>query len=128
MFHTGEPPAVAPATPGPIRLAVSRTRPPACVDELVARLDATLVPMGSAGAKTAAIIRGIVDVYAHSGGQYEWDSCAPVAVASAAGLHVSRIDGSPLQYNAPNPYLPDLLIARPEVAAPVLDALREFEG
>jgi len=128
VFHTGEPPAVAPATPGPIRLAVSRTRPPACVDELVARLDATLVPMGSAGAKTAAIIRGIVDVYAHSGGQYEWDSCAPVAVASAAGLHVSRIDGSPLQYNAPNPYLPDLLIARPEVAAPVLDALREFEG
>ena len=124
MLHTGNPPAVAAALPGPIRVAVSRTRPPACVDQLVASLDATLVPMGSAGAKAMAIIRGGIDIYAHSGGQYEWDSCAPVAVAAAAGLHVSRLDGSPLRYNQPDPYLPDLLICRSELAGLVFDALR----
>ncbi|WP_436790200.1 3'(2'),5'-bisphosphate nucleotidase CysQ [Yinghuangia sp. YIM S10712] len=125
VLHTGEPPILAPAVPGPIRLAVSRTRPPACVDQLVRRLDAALVPMGSAGAKAMAVVRGDVDVYAHSGGQYEWDSCAPVAVAAAAGLHTSRLDGSPLRYNQPNPYLPDLLICRPELTDAVLDALRD---
>jgi 3'(2'), 5'-bisphosphate nucleotidase len=80
--------------------------------------------MGSAGAKAMAVIRGDVDVYAHSGGQYEWDSCAPVAVAAAAGLHVSRIDGTDLRYNQPDPYLPDLLVCRPELAPTVLEALR----
>jgi 3'(2'), 5'-bisphosphate nucleotidase len=72
-----------------------------------------------------AVVRGIADVYAHSGGQYEWDSCAPVAVAAAAGLHVSRLDGSPLIYNRPDPYLPDLLICRPELAELALKALSE---
>jgi 3'(2'), 5'-bisphosphate nucleotidase len=124
VLHTGEPPAVAPAAPGPTRLAVSRTRPPACVGHLLARLNAALVPMGSAGAKAMAVIRGEVDVYAHSGGQYERDSCVPVAVAAAAGLHVSRLDGSPLRYNEPDPYLLDLLVCRPELAGVVLDALR----
>ncbi len=124
VYGTGTPPEVPPSIGGPVRLAVSRTRPPACVDTLVARLGARLVPMGSAGAKAMAIIRGDVDIYAHSGGQYEWDSCAPVAVAASAGLHVSRLDGSPLRYNAPNPYLPDLLICRPELAGAVIDALR----
>ncbi|HVV14703.1 3'(2'),5'-bisphosphate nucleotidase CysQ [Amycolatopsis sp.] len=123
VLHTGEPPVVPPRAPGPIRLAVSRTRPPAAVARLVERLDAMLVPMGSAGAKAMAVVRGEVDVYAHSGGQYEWDSCAPVAVAASAGLHVSRLDGSPLRYNQADPYLPDLLICRPEFAAAVLDAL-----
>jgi 3'(2'), 5'-bisphosphate nucleotidase len=123
VLSTGLPPVVAPPVDGPIRLAVSRTRPPACVDQLLNRLDAALVPMGSAGAKAMAVIRGDVDVYAHSGGQYEWDSCAPVAVAQSAGLHVSRLDGSPLRYNEPNPYLPDLLICRPQLAGPVHDAL-----
>ncbi|MCK9905016.1 3'(2'),5'-bisphosphate nucleotidase CysQ [Parafrankia colletiae] len=125
VLHTGQPPALVPPAPGPIRLAVSRTRPPACVDRLLARLNATLVPMGSAGAKAMAVVRGQVDVYAHSGGQYEWDSAAPVAVAAAAGLHVSRLDGAPLRYNQPNPYLPDLLICRPELTDTVLAALRE---
>jgi 3'(2'), 5'-bisphosphate nucleotidase len=124
VLHTGEPPAVAPAVGGPPRLAVSRTRPPECTQLLVDRLDATLVEMGSAGAKAMAVVRGQVDVYAHSGGQYEWDSCAPVAVAAAAGLHVSRLDGSPLLYNQPDPYLPDLLICRPELVEDVLAALR----
>ena len=86
-------------------------------------LGAELVAMGSAGAKAMAVVLGHADIYAHSGGQYEWDSCAPVAVAKAAGLHVSRIDGSELRYNQPDPYLPDLLICRPELAAEVLRAL-----
>ncbi|MCU1379439.1 MAG: inositol monophosphatase [Acidimicrobiales bacterium] len=123
VLHTGTPPTLAPAAGGPPRLAVSRTRPPECTQLLVERLGATLVEMGSAGAKAMAVIRGDVDVYAHSGGQYEWDSCAPVAVAAAAGLHVSRLDGTTLRYNQPNPYLPDLLICRPELAASVLEAL-----
>ncbi|MBL7489082.1 3'(2'),5'-bisphosphate nucleotidase CysQ [Frankia sp. AgB1.9] len=126
VLHTGEPPALAPPSTGPVRLAVSRTRPPACVGQLVTQLNATLVPMGSAGAKAMAVVRGQVDIYAHSGGQYEWDSCAPVAVAAAAGLHVSRLDGSPLRYNQPNPYLPDLLICRPELAGATLNALRDL--
>jgi 3'(2'), 5'-bisphosphate nucleotidase len=123
-LSTGTPPAVTAAVGGPPRLAVSRTRPPECTQLLVDKLGATLVEMGSAGAKAMAVVRGQVDVYAHSGGQYEWDSCAPVAVAAAAGLHVSRLDGSPLRYNSENPYLPDLLICRPELVDDVLGALR----
>jgi 3'(2'), 5'-bisphosphate nucleotidase len=80
--------------------------------------------MGSAGAKSMAVVRGEADIYAHTGGQYEWDSCAPAAVAVAAGLHASRLDGSPLRYNAQNPYLPDLLICRPELAERAIAALR----
>ncbi|WP_153409352.1 3'(2'),5'-bisphosphate nucleotidase CysQ [Nocardia macrotermitis] len=124
VLHTGEPPALPPPADGPIRLVVSRSRPPACVDLLVKHLDATTLPMGSAGAKAMAVVRGEADIYAHSGGQYEWDSCAPVAVAAAAGLHVSRLDGSPLRYNRPDPYLPDLLICRPELADAALEVLR----
>ena len=123
VLSTAAPPTVAPPVDGPPRIAVSRTRPPAWTDALVDALGASLVPMGSAGAKAMAVVRGEVDVYAHSGGQYEWDSCAPVAVAASAGLHVSRLDGSPLRYNAPDPYLPDLLICRPELADLVLEAL-----
>jgi 3'(2'), 5'-bisphosphate nucleotidase len=107
-----------------MRLAVSRTRPPAAAELLARVLDAELVPMGSAGAKAMAVVLGDVDVYAHSGGQYEWDSAAPVAVAQAAGLHCSRLDGAPLRYNQPNPWLPDLLICRPELAERVITALR----
>jgi 3'(2'), 5'-bisphosphate nucleotidase len=117
---------LAPPVDGPVRLVVSRTRPPAAATFLAERLGAELVEMGSAGAKAMAVLRGDCDVYVHSGGQYEWDSCAPVAVALAAGCHCSRIDGSPLVYNNENPYLPDLLICRPEWAGPVLEALGEF--
>ena len=118
----GEVPVVPPAPDGPPRLVVSRSRPPACVPAIQRALGAELVEMGSAGAKAMAVVRGEVDVYAHSGGQYEWDSAAPVVVAAAAGLHTSRLDGSPLVYNQPNPYLPDLLICRPELAAAVIEA------
>lgn len=105
---------------GPPRVVVSRTRPPAVALAVREALDGTLVEMGSAGAKVAAVIRGIADVYVHAGGQYEWDSAAPVAVARAAGLHTSRIDGSRLVYNSADPTLPDLIVCRPELADRVL--------
>jgi 3'(2'), 5'-bisphosphate nucleotidase len=106
------------------RILVSRTRPTPLAELLAERLDGELVPMGSAGAKAMAVVLGEAEIYAHSGGQYEWDSAAPVAVAAAAGLHVSRLDGSPLAYNQPNPYLPDLLVCRPELAERVVDVVR----
>jgi 3'(2'), 5'-bisphosphate nucleotidase len=108
------------AAPEQLRMLVSRTRPAHEAVAVAERLGATLVPMGSAGAKAMAVVRNEADIYLHSGGQYEWDSCAPVAVARAAGLHVSRIDGAPLIYNRENPYLPDLLICRPAQAAEIL--------
>lgn len=114
---------IVPATNGRPRLVVSRTRPTELASALAESLAAELVPMGSAGAKAMAVVLGEADVYAHSGGQYEWDSAAPVAVAAGAGLHVSRLDGSPLRYNQANPWLPDLLICRPELAGPVLAAV-----
>jgi 3'(2'), 5'-bisphosphate nucleotidase len=120
---TSPAPTMAPPSGGPPRVIVSRTRPPASALALAEGLDGELVEMGSAGAKAMAVLLGEADVYAHSGGQYEWDSAAPVAVAAAAGLHVSRIDGSPLRYNNPDPYLPDLLICRPELADSVLGVL-----
>jgi 3'(2'), 5'-bisphosphate nucleotidase len=123
-LSTAEPPVVPPRADGPPRLIVSRSRPPAAATIVARALGAELLAMGSAGAKAMAVVLGEADIYAHSGGQYEWDSCAPVAVAAAAGLHVSRIDGSPLRYNQPDPYLPDLLICRPEFADEVLAALR----
>ncbi len=103
-------------TGGPPRVIVSRTRRPPAAQMLARELGAQYIELGSAGAKAMAVVRGQADIYAHSGGQYEWDSCAPVAVAQAAGLHCSRLDGSPMLYNNPDPYLPDLLICRPEWA------------
>jgi 3'(2'), 5'-bisphosphate nucleotidase len=110
--------------PSAPRVLVSRSRPPAAATAIADALGGQLVPLGSAGAKAMAVVLGEADVYAHSGGQYEWDSCAPVAVAEAAGLHVSRLDGSPLRYNNPDPYLPDLLICRKELADAVIEAAR----
>jgi 3'(2'), 5'-bisphosphate nucleotidase len=101
---------------GPVRVVVSRSRPPAEATLIAEALGGELVTLGSAGAKAMAVVLGEAEVYAHSGGQHEWDSAAPVAVARAAGMHASRLDGSPLAYNRPDPYLPDLLICRPELA------------
>jgi 3'(2'), 5'-bisphosphate nucleotidase len=113
-------PAPPPTYSGEPRIVVSRTRPPAVALQVRDQLNGTLVEMGSAGAKVAAVIQGLADIYVHAGGQYEWDSAAPVAVARAAGLHTSRIDGSPLEYNRADPLLPDLLVCRPEYADAVL--------
>jgi 3'(2'), 5'-bisphosphate nucleotidase len=104
-------------------LLVSDSRPPAWAGALAERIGATLAPMGSAGAKAMAVVRGDAAAYVHAGGQWEWDSAAPVGVALAAGLHASRVDGSPLTYNNAHPYLPDLVICRPELADPILAAV-----
>jgi 3'(2'), 5'-bisphosphate nucleotidase len=107
----------------PPRLAVSRTRPGWSAGLVRQALSAELVPLGSAGFKALAVVRGSAEIYAHSGGQYEWDSAAPVAVALAHGFHASRLDGTPLAYNNADPYLPDLLIAHPDWARPALQAV-----
>jgi 3'(2'), 5'-bisphosphate nucleotidase len=122
---TDEPPRVPESRGGKWRATVSRSRPDADVLAALRSLGADVVAWGSAGFKAAAVIRGDVDAYVHAGGQYEWDSAAPVAVARAAGLHASRLDGSPLMYNAANPYLPDLVVCRPELAHELLAALHD---
>ncbi len=106
-----------------LRVVVSRTRPPVFLHRLADVIDVTLIPLGSAGAKAAAVLRGEADAYVHSGGQHEWDSAAPVAVARAAGLHASRLDGSALAYNQPDPVLPDILICPVGLAGALLDAI-----
>lgn len=116
-------PAGRPAAATPPRLAVSRTRPGWSARLVQQALSAEPVPLGSAGFKALAVVRGEADIYAHSGGQYEWDSAAPAAVALAYGLHASRLDGTPLAYNNASPYLPDLLIAHPDWARPALQAV-----
>ena len=113
-------PAPLAATAATPRMVVSRTRPAAEAVAVADAIGARLVPMGSAGAKAMAVVRGEAEIYLHTGGQYEWDSAAPVAVALAHGLHASRIDGSPLVYNQADTYMPDLLICRPEYAERVL--------
>lgn len=120
---TDPPPPPRPAYDGEPRILVSRSRPPFQARLIQESLGGRLVPMGSAGAKAMAVVLGEADVYAHAGGQYEWDNAAPAAVAEAAGLHVSRLDGSPLRYNRPDPWLPDLLICRPDLADDVLESL-----
>lgn len=115
---------VPPASDGPPRMVVSRSRPPAWTDDVAGALGAEVLAMGSAGAKVMAIVQGIAEIYVHAGGQFEWDSAAPVAVARAAGLHTSRIDGSPLRYNCRDLLLPDLVVCRPELADAVLAAVR----
>lgn len=107
----------------PVRILISDSRPPSFVDALAAELGTELEPMGSAGAKAMAVVRGEADAYVHAGGQYEWDSAAPVGVALAAGLHASRLDGTALAYNQRNPYLPDLVICRPDAAERFLAVL-----
>ncbi|MCP2638115.1 3'(2'),5'-bisphosphate nucleotidase CysQ [Microbacterium sp. HD4P20] len=108
-----------------LRIAVSRSRPPALVESVAESLGAELVPMGSAGVKVCATVRGEVDLYVHGGGQFEWDSAAPIAIARSAGFHTSRLDGSAMLYNQPNPYLPDLVVCAPELAPRVLAAIAD---
>ncbi|MET7670842.1 inositol monophosphatase family protein [Micromonospora luteifusca] len=135
VLGTDYPPAYPPMTveaaaagERKIRLAASRSRPPVFLTDLAEDVGAHLVPMGSAGAKIAAVVTGEVDAYIHAGGQYEWDSAAPVAVATATGLHASRIDGSALKYNEADPRLPDLLVCRKDLATRLLAALQRHSG
>jgi 3'(2'), 5'-bisphosphate nucleotidase len=123
-FDTGRPPVVPPRTSSRPRIAVSRTRPPAFVEALAAEIDAELVPMGSAGVKVMSVVRDVTDAYVHAGGQYEWDNAAPVAVARAAGLFCSRVDGSELRYNQDDVSLPDLIVCRPELSEEIVAFVR----
>ena len=125
-LRTDQPPVLPPAAAAP-RMVISRTRPAKEALAVAEAIDARLVPMGSAGAKAMAIVRGEAEIYLHTGGQYEWDSCAPAAVAMACGLHVSRIDGTALVYNQRDVYMPDLLICRPEWAERVLQLVRQMQ-
>ena len=125
VLGTGDPPPFQAPAPVP-RMVVSRSRPPDFSSFVAEALGATTVPMGSAGAKIAAVIRGEAEVYVHAGGQYEWDSAAPVAVALAIGLHASRVDGSPLHYAQPDPWLPDLVVCHPTLTDSVMGALAAF--
>ena len=111
-----------------VRIVVSRTRAPRLVQNISDLIDAELVPLGSAGAKVAAVVCGEADAYVHAGGFYEWDTAAPVAVARAAGYHASRIDGSPLAYNQASLLMPDILVCRPALAGVLLQAIREIKG
>ncbi len=123
VFRSDTVTAPPPPPPGPIRITASSNRPPAVLWRLRDRLDIEFLRIGSAGAKAMAVVRGDADAYIHAGGQWEWDSAAPAGVVQAAGLHATRIDGSPLRYNRPDPYLPDLLMCRSEVADLLLDAM-----
>ncbi len=123
VYTTAEGPGITRACSVPPRMVVSRTRATEMVERVGQALATTRVGMGSAGVKAMAVVDGRADIYLHDGGQYEWDNCAPAAVALAAGLHASRINGSPLVYNCANPLLPDLLICRPELAEQVLAAV-----
>ena len=127
VLSTAEPPPplAAGQASAKIRVVVSRSRPPQFVRNISGLIDAELVPLGSAGAKVAAVINGVVDAYVHGGGFYEWDTAAPVAVARAVGLHASRIDGSDLAYNQADLLMPDILVCRPAVAGVLLRAIRE---
>lgn len=127
VLRTDRPQTVPPA-PNTLRMVVSRTRPAHEAVAIAEKIGAELVPMGSAGAKAMAVILGDADIYLHSGGQFEWDSCAPVAVALAHGLHCSRIDGSPLVYNQADTYMPDLLICRKEHARLLLDEIAALQA
>jgi 3'(2'), 5'-bisphosphate nucleotidase len=125
-FSTADPPVVPPRTSARPRIAVSRTRPPEFVHPLAEEIDAELVAMGSAGAKVISVVRALPNIYVHAGGQYEWDSAAPVVVARAAGLFTGRADGAPLAYNQDDVWLPDLLVCRPEFADVVSGFVRDF--
>ena len=124
VFTTLDPPVPGPPRRQHLRIVVSRSRPPAFVGPLRRALAAEILEMGSAGAKAMAVALGHADAYVHAGGQYEWDSAAPAGVAAAAGLHVSRIDGSPLEFNRSDPWLPDLLVCRSDLASRLLEAIR----
>jgi 3'(2'), 5'-bisphosphate nucleotidase len=126
VLSTGAPPALPPPESRPPRIVVSRTRPPAFAEVFAEALGGELVPLGSAGAKTAAVVSGEADAYVHAGGQHAWDTAAPVAVALAAGAHVSRLDGSALNFDCAEPWTPDVLVCRPELRDAALRVLRRF--
>jgi 3'(2'), 5'-bisphosphate nucleotidase len=128
VLSTGAPPPLRPGDDRSPRVVVSRTRPPAFAESFAEALEGELVPLGSAGAKTAAVVTGEADVYVHAGGQHAWDTAAPVAVALAAGAHVSRLDGSPMRFDCAEPWTPDILVCRPSLREAALAVLASPTG
>ncbi len=129
MLSTVNPPPLPADPPSqPYRIVVSRSRPASFLPRMAELAGADLDPLGSAGAKVAAVLIGTADAYVHAGGQYEWDSAAPVAVARAAGFHASRIDGSELSYNRSDLLMPDILVCPPALAGALLDAIRTAQS
>ena len=126
----GRAPAPTPRSDGAGRRRViaSRSRPSHHASAIAAAVDAELYTLGSVGAKVAEVVRGRADAYVHASGHHEWDSAAPVAVARAAGLHASRLGGGPLRYNQPVPFVPDVLICRPEIAGDIVAAHDAYES
>ena len=128
VFSTAAPRPLPAPEERPPRILVSRTRPPAFAEAFADALGGELVPLGSAGAKTAAVVTGEADVFVHAGGQHAWDTAAPVAVALAAGAHVSRLDGAPVRFDCANPWTPDLLVCRPSLREAALTVLASATG
>jgi 3'(2'), 5'-bisphosphate nucleotidase len=128
VLSTGAPPALPSPRPRPPRIVVSRTRPPAFAEAFAEAIGGELAPLGSAGAKTAAVVTGEADVFVHAGGQYAWDTAAPAAVALAAGAHVSRLDGSPVRFDCADPWTPDLLVCRASLREAALTVLASPPG
>jgi 3'(2'), 5'-bisphosphate nucleotidase len=128
VLSTGAPPALPPPARAQPRVVVSRTRPLAFAQAFAEALEGELVPLGSAGAKTAAVALGEADVFVHAGGQHAWDTAAPTAVALAAGLHVSRLDGSPVRFDCADPWTPDILVCRPSLREAALTVLASPPG
>jgi 3'(2'), 5'-bisphosphate nucleotidase len=126
VLSTGAPPTLPPPARAQPRVVVSRTRPPPFAEAFAASIGGELTPLGSAGAKTAAVVLGEADVFVHAGGQHAWDTAAPTAVALAAGAHVSRLDGSPVRFDCADPWTPDILVCRPGLRDAALAALRRF--
>ena len=122
-FSTDDPAPMPPFTRERPRLVTSRSRAPYAAVLVAEGLDCDAVRLGSAGAKAMSVVMGETDIYVHDGGMYQWDSAAPAGVALASGFHVSRLDGSPIVYNDRDPWLPDFIVCRPELAEPVLKAL-----
>lgn len=124
IVHCTRPaPVLEPHPGGKPRLVTSRNRAPYAAVVVANKLDCDAFRLGSAGAKAMSVVMNEADIYIHDGGMYQWDSAAPAVVAQAAGLHVSRVDGSPLVYNESDAWLPDFVVCRKEYAGPVMEAL-----
>ena len=128
LFHTGEGegPACAVDENNPNRrpvIVTARSRVNAEGMLLAHELGADVFACGSAGVKAMLVVNGTADAYVHASPLYEWDVCAPAAVAQSAGLHVSDAAGDPLVFNQARPVVNSFLVCRPELVDDILSAL-----
>ena len=119
--------------PSAIRILVSRSRPPREINKVIEKLEdafpdrgrVEVIPMGSVGAKVAAILADTADVYFNSGGFYEWDLAAPLGIAIHNGLSVSDCRGRQIELNKVDLKVKDILICRPELTSTIVMALEK---